>query len=278
MQTYTKNNERHDHFDSVHEWLALASVNAHKSRYYEQSSDFTGFTTGKQLTQRIQSNNAVSSVLSRAQDELQNNVELHTSIQPEMMLQHDEQGMFIDMTAYTSGDEYAMINCEIVEQPKKVVWLAVSFGALARAKDYQFANRGIAVMQGIRHMQAQNISVGIIGYSACRQHDCAPDSSYGYHSQSIVIKEPNAQINESLILNMLADCATLRTIGFAIRAHCTGDDHGATITMKKNLLNNTRFADEKLLILDADPSLNKFKTLECGKAYVKQQLDSTQAH
>ena len=274
VTNYTKENETlMNHFDGVSEWLGIAS--ASNAGYFNgRPTSFNGNCSGEDLVRRFKNNTAPANVKEKVRDALAVTAQTHITTQPEINLYHDEYGITCDVTAYMMGEEHCMINLDIQDVEKRAVWIACSFGATSGVEDSQFCNRGIALIRAVKYLQAQDISVGIVGYSACTTNQETKDGkNINRHVQTVITKQPQNELNEADLINMFTAAATLRTIGFAIRETYMQSEHGSTCSITKADLKGTQFEQDELIILNADPQMHNFKDQEQGAQYVQEQIN-----
>jgi hypothetical protein len=274
VTNYTKDNETlTNHFDKIADWLNVAE-GAQCQYFRNRANDFNGYCTGEELVYRFKNNTAPVKVKDRVREALAVTAHTHVIRQPTIELYHDEYGITCDVTAFTMGEEHCMINLDIQEVEKRAVWIACSFGATSGVDDKQFCNRGIALIRAVKYLQAMDISVGIVGYSACTTNQSTQDDKdISRHVQTIIAKQPQNELNEAELINMFTAAATLRTIGFSIREHYMQSEHGSTCSITKADLKGTQFEHEELIILNADPQMDNFKDEEQGAQYVQKQIN-----
>ena len=163
---------------------------------------------------------------------------------------NDESGMMLDSTAYHMGEENCMVNFDIIEDVKPIIWIACNIGGLSEVQPEQFKNRGIALIRTIHALERTGVSVGLIGYSNAKL-----DGSAGikYALQTIVVKQPENSLDETTLINLFADCSAFRTIGFAVRATITNDeDTGGTRKIDKGALKLSHANGHTTVILPYD--------------------------
>jgi len=270
----TRNSEIH--FDSVRAWvdyaLAIDSDNYASSAYMfnkaNQKDDFFGFRDGAQVRDEI--------VKRECSEEIRKEIHKKSVTLPpisstsEELAQddifYDESGLYCDMTAYYSGEEQCMINYDQQSQVKPVIWLACNIGALAGVVDEQFKNRGVSLIRAIHALERAGVSIGLIGYSAAA-------GDFGYTVQTIVVKQPDNALDETTIINVFAQCACFRSIGFATR--CTVTESmvaGGTRTVTKDNFKLSYANPDDLVILPYTRNMDIYDTAEQATDWTIQQI------
>ena len=257
------------HFDSLAEWMQYAaSVDC---KFARMSDDFTNYTTGKEFTDRIKANNAPESLKARVRDALEVSAPEQVKEVELFDIYHDQAGLFVDMTAYTMGEQDCMVNFDIVNAPRRTLWIIAPFGAYASATDAQFANRGVALIRAVKHLQASGVDVGVMGYSTC-----TTDTNNTYasiHTQTVIVKHPQNELAESDFINVFATCNALRSVGFAVRKADMNCERGSTQTMLKTHLKGSALEHEKVLLIEADQQMINFRAPEKAEKFIMNQVN-----
>ena len=256
------------HFDNINEWMEYAARS--NCAYARRSDEFTNYTTGKEFTDRIKANNAPESLKARVRDALEVSAQEQVKEVELFDIYHDQAGLFVDMTAYTMGEQECMVNFDIVNAPRRTLWIVAPFGAYASATDAQFANRGVALIRAVKHLQASGVDVGVMGYSSCSTHD---NQYAGKHTQTVIVKHPQNELAESDFINVFATCNALRSVGFGVRKADIECERGSTQTMLKTHLKGSALEHEKVLLIEADQQMINFRSPEKAEKFIMNQVN-----
>jgi len=257
------------HFDNIGEWLAYAETGG--DRHAKISDDFTNYTTAAQYGARIKSNDAPQVIKQKIQNALEVSAPEQIKEVELLDIYHDEAGLFVDMTAYTMGESDCMVNFDIISAERRTLWIVAPFGASAMASDTLFANRGVALIRAVKHLQASGIDVGVVGYSTCSTG--AHGGGVSLHTQTVVIKQPQNELAESDFINVFATCNALRSVGFGVRCADIKDSNGATETIPLAHLVGSTLEHEQVLIIEADPTMSNFKTAQKSEQFILEQVN-----
>ena len=277
---YDKQNKAvYHHFENVAQWSEYG-LDTYNTSSLNDDSGFTDYTTGKQLNNMLVNCKAPAKARKAVSEALAVSADTHEAGAPVYTLYNDMSGIICDITAHTMGEYECMLNYDIQEQARPTIWIACSFGALSNAKEYQFFNRGIALIRAVKDLQSKGNSVGIIAYSSCEHEEYSGKmgARVDTHTQTVVVKRPQDELNESTMINMFTLPATLRTLGFCVRYNDLGSEYGRTITLPRKALAHTDFAHEKIVILESDGQLYNFKTADKGAQYIQKQIENTKAN
>jgi len=255
------------HFDNISEWLEYAETGG--DRHANVADDFTNYTTAAQYTARIKSNEAPQAIKQKVQNALEVSAPEQIKEVELFDIYHDEAGLFVDMTAYTMGESDCMVNFDIISAERRTLWIVAPFGAYAMASDTLFANRGVALIRAVKHLQASGIDVGVVGYSTCS----TSAGGVSLHTQTVVIKQPQNELAESDFINIFATCNALRSVGFGVRCADIKDSKGATETIPLAHLVGSTLEHEQMLIIEADPRMENFKTAQKSEQFILEQVN-----
>jgi len=256
------------HFDNISEWMEYAATS--NCTYARMSNKFTNFATGKEFTDRIKANSAPESLKTRVRDALEVSAPEQVKEVELFDIYHDQAGLFVDMTSYMMGEQDCMVNFDIISAARRTLWIVAPFGAYASATPEQFANRGIALIRAVKHLQASGVDVGVMGYSSCSTHGNQYASN---HTQTVIVKHPQNELAESDFINIFATCNALRSVGFGVRKADIYCERGSTETMLKAHLKGSSLEHEQVLLMDADSAMYNFKTSAKAESFMIDQVN-----
>lgn len=205
----TKNREVH--CNDVDEWIDYAT-NTFPSDYMTGASrdGFAGAHNGVELGKRISARQCDENTRKKVHKHSVTLPPVATELDDGLTFFSDQQGLFLDSQAYYNGDEDCMINFNIQESIKPIVWIAANIGGLGDVSAKQFVNRGVALIRAVHAMERAGVSIGLIGYNKSSMSGKQVKSVL----QTVVIKHPDNALDESTLINVFADKAAFRTIGF----------------------------------------------------------------
>ena len=122
-----------------------------------------------------------------------------------MNMYHDECGLMLDTNAYFQGEEMNMINIDMVQSVKPIIWIACSVGASCNQGNAYFINRGIALIKTVHALERAGVSVGLVGYSISKDSDSGDRSVI-----TTVIKQPENSLDEATLINVFAHAGVFR--------------------------------------------------------------------
>ena len=204
--------KRYMHFESVDDWAEYAKDNLIKDdeSLIDYDEHFKGVYTGREMIKRLAARECLERTRKAVHEKSLYLPPLSTEQNEREALTffNDESGLFLDSNAYFNGDADCMINYDIAETERPVIWIACCYGANCNVSEKQFINRGIALIRTVHALETAGVSIGLVGYS-----------KVGYDGttclESSVVKSPSNSLDETTVINLFADKNAFRTIGFA---------------------------------------------------------------
>ena len=166
---------------------------------------------------------------------------------------NDEHGLMLDSNAYFNGEEDCMINVDVIQKAKPVIWLACSFGASAGHGTDYFVTRGTALISVIHCLERAGVSVGLVAYKTA-------EINGRITNLTCVVKEPQNSLDEATLINTFATPALFRHYAIAwLAAYCECESAGHSIGIKVAAF-DTSFADtSNLVIIPQNIKCNDYK-------------------
>lgn len=248
---YKDNNYYRGHFESVDDYMQFVSTktdDAYKNEriadyMYMDDDDWLGGMSGREMQKHIGERTLCKSMQKRLQDGYKV-LPINTTVEPtqENGVFLDQTGITCDMGAYYAGEDNCMINYDLHTEQRPTVWIAQNIICRAGADTQNFINRGFALVNAIKTLQAQNINVGVVAYI------------HGKNDKdilvSIVVKKPEEALNVPLVTNTLAHPCFFRALGHAATCKISVQNEGGM-----SARNYTKPEEFKLSFADADNML-----------------------
>ena len=234
-----------------------------------QSKDWLGGATAKQMASHINQRTLDKTV----DDMLETNsrdIEIETAIQTdyENAIYLASDGVMVEMNSYLSGEEDCMLNFDIQPVESRTVWIAQDIVCSGGAETADFYNRGVAIVNAITSLQAQNVNVGVIAYvSGNANIDTL---------MSVVIKRPDEALNTPMITNTLAHPCFFRALGHAMVAKISKRGSGGLnkgVQLEPKHFINSYADTNNIMIMSADFELSQYNTIDKAHESVKNQCN-----
>jgi hypothetical protein len=240
---------------------------------YDTNSDWTMHTPAKKLKEMIKNRDTDSKIFDQLQgsENLDNVDGLDTfNLEPREQLTHGTDGFLFNSGAYYAGEQDYMLTIESRPTESRTIWLALDIISRGSVDAMAMTRRASAVIRAARTLQTCGYSVGLIAYIN------------GIHSNgnafvSVVVKNPDEDLNENVLANTLAHPSFFRTIGHNAVAKLMKDSNGSMNSAPREKavigLKNAFAPHDQLTVLDGSFDFTESKTDESINEWINNQIE-----